>query len=961
MKTKWFCTALCLGMALPLVASAQNEAPESWALSESQIIGGNSYESGARLMDPITIDFDGDGIDDLVFGAPGTDPNGLTSAGSVYVLLGKKGSNLKGKRDLSTWDSFDYRFDGNTAKALLGLNIERGDFNGDGINDLAIAQAGSSSALYIIYGGKKLEKGIYSIRDPKVTDVVFYLPDTGSHLGISICVGDFNRDGIDDFAVSYLIDSNQGIRYTNVAIVTMRRQWATRQNDLNSKIYGKILLSRPIASNASALYTCTVGDFNDDGLLDLALGMPLDSYDNQRASGSLTIVYNPHKYIGTTLDLADINPKWGIRIFGDQANAQLGYALAGGDFTGDGRDDLAVSAPNRLVSGSTAQGVVYIYESGKLPKTSGLQEKPMQIVGKGGQFGFRLRNDDVNHDNRPDLIISSPFANSSGGIESGRLMVYYGGPHFVDALEKELRPDIDMSGTDFMNFGLGVTFGDFDGDEKIDAAVRLGLDPMQRPMTGAYAVISDIANLPSPSVIPAEFLTLLAPSKGGGIAAKMERVNIDAKSYRAWLSPGGLGDRSVICLEDEEEQEQNRRLSVADDCDINIIGPQNTRISDFTFSGSNSNSPPRLSLNLVDFEYKDSSGMVATVTLPDKIGKSLVLNFTPETLASQSESYYLANKRQWLGSKIEWTDLDGDGVKDLIIAAPGYSSEMNQSGAIFIVKGTRIPRKGIFDLATDNAVLTYEGPDGSSFGSEFHVIDFNLDGHLDLAVLAPMLTNSAGERLANIFMLYSVGLRPSKIYSAHAPEIGALRIVTPKHRAGLQIISQRVDLNRDGFDDLVLLTPDSKLGLQRQGAIYALFADEKMAAGVLTLDKDSLVNFSLTPNRNERFVDLRFIRRHGKLELLLLRDSVLQSPSYVLERYIDVDESIFSGHSPLSQLKKIGPSLKLNAPGLLILDADPKLQNDSIWVVEPHTGETRSGQGKARLLRWDENSISPKP
>lgn len=209
------------------MASAKDISPESWALSEAQIIGGNSFESEARLMDPIAIDFNGDGIDDLVFAAAGNNPNGIDNAGSVYVILGKKDAKLNGKRDLSNWDSFDYRFDGNTNAALLGLNIKSGDFNGDGIDDLAIAQPGNNSSIYIIYGGKNLDKGIYDIHDPKVSDVIFYLPSTGSHLGISLCVGDFNHDGIDDLSAAYLLDTEQGIRYSNVAIITMRRQWAT--------------------------------------------------------------------------------------------------------------------------------------------------------------------------------------------------------------------------------------------------------------------------------------------------------------------------------------------------------------------------------------------------------------------------------------------------------------------------------------------------------------------------------------------------------------------------------------------------------------------------------------------------------------------------------------------------------------------------------------------------------------
>ena len=82
------------------------------------------------------------------------------------------------------------------------------------------------------------------------------------------------------------------------------------------------------------------------------------------------------------------------------------------------------------------------------------------------------------------------------------------------------------------------------------------------------------------------------------------------------------------------------------------------------------------------------------------------------------------------------------------------------------------------------------------------------------------------------------------------------------------------DLNNDGNPDIVLISPDYRAGLQRQGAVYALFASKERKSGTLSLNNEALVNFSLVPNRNEKLSDVRFAYIDGTLQLVLLADSI---------------------------------------------------------------------------------------
>ena len=103
-----------------------------------------------------------------------------------------------------------------------------------------------------------------------------------------------------------------------------------------------------------------VGDFDRDGFDDLAVGSPLEA----NSSGVVRI------YRGTGGGMFS-SPSWTFNQNssgipgGVEAGDSFGFALAAGDFNGDGRDDLAVGAPNEgLSSGNRAGVVAVIYSNG---------------------------------------------------------------------------------------------------------------------------------------------------------------------------------------------------------------------------------------------------------------------------------------------------------------------------------------------------------------------------------------------------------------------------------------------------------------------------------------------------------------------------------------------------------------------------------------------------------------------
>jgi Ca2+-binding RTX toxin-like protein len=126
------------------------------ALTASQgftISGAMPYDNSGRSISSAG-DINGDGIDDLLIGAPSADPGGRTDAGEAYVIFGKAGG-LDHIDLASLTPAQGITITGAQAYDGTGAVSAAGDINGDGFADIVIGapSASENGTATVIYGG----------------------------------------------------------------------------------------------------------------------------------------------------------------------------------------------------------------------------------------------------------------------------------------------------------------------------------------------------------------------------------------------------------------------------------------------------------------------------------------------------------------------------------------------------------------------------------------------------------------------------------------------------------------------------------------------------------------------------------------------------------------------------------------------------------------------------------------
>ena len=442
-------------------------------------------EPNSLLLSSVSDDFQ-----DLAVGVQYEDVGSVVHAGAVNVIYGKDGVGLFDEgNQLWHQDTSDVPEDPEEGD-LFGAALAMGDFDGNGLMDLAsgvayqdmgsVVNVVDAGAVLVLYGAR----GGFSATDNQMWSQAYSgvldEAETDDWFGSALAVGDFDSDGFDDLAVGVWAEDMSG--QDDAGAVNVIYGSSTGLTLTGDQLWYQGLPTISGGGEAGDYFGFSLAsaDFDNDGYDDLAVGAVNEAIGDIADAGSVNIIY------GSPGGLSAAGNQWlyqGLSVINDESEAgdQFGWALAAGDYDGDGYADLAVGVPGENVVEVDAGAVSLIYGSDSgltgdrdqfwYQNNANIESTPEE----GDRFGRALTAGDFDADGRDDLAVGIPFDNVDDASSAGGVVVMRGTPGGLSAVSSWwIHQDISTIANSSQTndyFGRALAAGAFDGDSYPDLAI----------------------------------------------------------------------------------------------------------------------------------------------------------------------------------------------------------------------------------------------------------------------------------------------------------------------------------------------------------------------------------------------------------------------------------------------------------------------------------------------------------
>lgn len=398
-------------------------------------------------------------------------------------------------------------------EAQLGTAMAVGDFNGDGLMDLAlgaprqdsprgISEAGTVS---IFFNGGQLNASLGSIETNTGFEDMLLVGDRAQGFaGHRLAAGDLNGDGIDDLAVvaQRVNDTDAPVDPENARIYVVFGATGLAGTQTLSSVAGTTI----VPDSSMHITDILIGDIDGDNIGDLVFAddltdsvshppvAPLVDGQPRGINGAVFVYYGGRGFTGELTTALTAANSFDAMIAGGLSGDLIGsevfqvHALALANIDGVGSPELILGTPfaDHPSMDLDEVGVTYVLETGNIsgsPVINGLidvfSEAKTRITGAvvNDQAGERLVAGNLNGDNADDLVIGAPRSGwgQSGTTGKGRAYLLLGGTwgsdiDLFDQADSVLTLSADTARIGFKT-GNALAIGNLNGDDLPDLLI----------------------------------------------------------------------------------------------------------------------------------------------------------------------------------------------------------------------------------------------------------------------------------------------------------------------------------------------------------------------------------------------------------------------------------------------------------------------------------------------------------
>lgn len=330
-------------------------------------------------------DINQDSVPEILVGAPRADyfAAGNYYEGISFVFDGSDGQVVRALRAAQDiWDNLSYSLVGS---AVASLNTIQETGQSVVLVGAPLAKHPNRSGMMFVFRADSGASGVLldTLRSPN--------PDTNNYFGCSVArLNNINNDGRPDFIV--------GAYQESISPAAFQAGRAYIYNGRNDSLLFQLQSPSPETHGQFGWSVCEIGDINDDGRSDFAVGAPFESSDSLHPRCGSVHIYN-----GATGALIRtlVSPR-------RQRSGFFGFSISSaGDLSSDGIADILIGANQEsTATGSNHSGCVYAFNgaTGQLIHTL---QTPNEC--EWGRFGNAVSTaGDVDNDGVPEILIGAP-------------------------------------------------------------------------------------------------------------------------------------------------------------------------------------------------------------------------------------------------------------------------------------------------------------------------------------------------------------------------------------------------------------------------------------------------------------------------------------------------------------------------------------------------------------------------